>query len=252
MASKVDKDLQILTPQEGLANKEEEVKSKEETTQPLTEGVRLKECSLNSDTNYVREALTRFLPNHTVDTFELPEANSLGDPVVMQVLRIGTVRITPDPFGVYLAYGTPQTRYTLYRATNNANPFEKKYLYQWETRRRTLVTSPFHEPIPTQGSRVPCATSDITDALMDKHPIEAIVKVLGTIKSNRMAINNGLDGPDFSWRQSGPDFNFTVSVPDYKSLWEDINESRLGAQPKPGIRLTGYENNKLRLKLVDV
>ena len=149
---------------------------------------------------------------------------------VLEVKRDNKITVTPDNTGTYLTYGLLNSKYDLYAAVNRITN-RIVFLYQWEALdKQIFVTCPYIRD-PTAGSIIPCVEANITNALQERYPVRAVMKVLENIVTD-----------DFKWVMDGADNDFTISAPEEKIFWRDIKGSR-------DIRLTDNGSIKLVMNL---
>ena len=149
---------------------------------------------------------------------------------LLEVKSDNKITVTPDNTGTFLTHGLLNTKYDLYAAVNRITN-RIVFLYQWEALdKQIFVTCPYIRD-PTAGSIIPCVEANITNALKERYPVRAVMKVLKKI------ITDG-----FKWVMDGADNDFTISAPGENIFWEDINGYR-------DIRLTDNGSIKLVMKL---
>ena len=138
--------------------------------------------------------------------------------------------MTPDNTGRFLTHGLLNTKYDLYVAVDRTTN-RVVFLYQWEALKdQIFVTCPYSQE-PTDGSIIPCAETDITNALKEEDPVRAVMQRLEKIITD-----------DFKWAMDGPDNDFTISVPGEELFWRDIEGFR-------DIMLTDNDRIKLVMQL---
>ena len=149
---------------------------------------------------------------------------------VLKVKRHNEITVTPDSTGRFLTHGLLNTKYDLYAAVNRTIN-RVVFLYQWEALRdQIFVTCPYSQD-PTDGSIIPCAETDITNALKEEDPERAVMHQLEKIITGNS-----------EWVMDGPDNDFTISVPGEEMFWRDIEGFR-------NIMLTDNDRIKLVLEL---
>ena len=151
---------------------------------------------------------------------------------VLEVKKKTDMSVTPNSAGTSLTHGLLHTKYDLYAAVDSSTtPKSVVFLYQWKALKdQIFVTCPYSKD-PTDGSKIPCKETNITNALKEKDPEKAVMKQLKKI----IAGNS-------EWVMDGPDHDFSISVAEMKMFWRDIEGSR-------EIKLTTTEGQKLKLKL---
>ena len=149
---------------------------------------------------------------------------------LLEVKRNNKITVTPDNTGTFLTHGLLPTKYDLYAAVNR---IEKRivFLYQWEALKDQIFVACPYIRDPTAGSIIPCVEANITNALQERYPVRAVMKVLEKITTD-----------DFHWVMDGSDNDFTISAPGEKIFWRDVNGCR-------DIRLTDNGSIKLVLQL---
>ena len=153
------------------------------------------------------------------------------DPIrVLEVKRNNKITVTPDSTGTFLTHGLLNTKYDLYAAVNRTTN-RVVFLYQWEALKDQIFVACPYIREPTDGSIIPCAEANITQALKEKDPVRAVMEVLEKIITD-----------DFHWVMDGADNDFSIGASGTKIFWRDIEGSR-------DIRLTDNDKNKLVLEL---
>ena len=149
--------------------------------------------------------------------------------------------LTPDSTGTHLTHGVLNTKYYLYAAVDRTTK-SVVCLYHWEgLDKKIFVTCPYSRD-PTDGSVIPCAEIDITNALKEVDPEKAVMEELKKIITG-----------DSKWDMDGTDNDFSISVPGGKIFWRDIKGSRgIKLTDNDSIKLTDNGRIKLKLKLVVV
>ena len=177
------------------------------------------------------------IPHETLEPTRLAEilepttvAEILEPTRVLEVRRNNIITVAPDNTGRFLTHGLLNTKYDLYAAVNRTTN-RVVCLYQWEgLDHQILVTSPYIRE-PTNGSIIPCAEANITNALREIDPVRAVMEVLENIVTD-----------DFKWVMDGGDNDFNIGAPGGRIFWRDIEGSR-------DIRLTDNDRIKLVLEL---
>ena len=173
----------------------------------------------------ITRALEESLMGYKVHGQAIPPGGALR---VLEVKRMDNkITVTPDSTGTSLTQGLLNTKYDLYAAVDSTT-HSVVFLYQWKTLKgQIFVACPYFQEA-TDGSIVPCAKVDITQALNGSDPVKAVMAELKKILK---------DG--FEWNMHGADNDFTISP---KIYWRDIDKSS-------DIKLTYNGSIKLVMKL---
>ena len=187
----------------------------------------------------ITRALEEFLKEYKVYGQAIPPGSlepirrepTRREPIrVLEVKRNPEITVTPDDTGTFLTHGLLKTKYDLYAAVDRTTN-RVVFLYQWEALGdQILVTCPYSQN-PTAGSIIPCAETDITNALKERDPEKAVMQRLEKIITGNS-----------EWAMDGPDNDFTISVPGEEFFWRDIEGFR-------DIMLTDNDRIKLVMQL---
>ena len=177
----------------------------------------------------ITRALERSLMGY--ELFEQAKPPGMLKPIrVLEVKRSDKIIVIPDNTGTFLTHGLLNTKYDLFAAVDRTTK-SVVFLYQWEALdKQIFVTCPYSRD-PTAGSIIPCVIANITNALLRRDPVKAVMEVLEIIIAD-----------DFKWVMGGSDNDFSISAPEEKIFWGDIKGSR-------DIRLTNSGRIRLVMKL---
>ena len=164
---------------------------------------------------------------------------------IMKVVNTPEYSLNPDPTGTKLSYNLQPTKYELHVGEKGDNLY--KFVYQWVEGGRTFLTSPYNFKNMQTDGNIPCASSvDISRALTDRNPIQAIIKEL----DNLIGSGQNLKGSNFIWIMgSALRVAFTLHTKFYSHslYWKEIDE-----KPEGDVQMTQDSAEQLILELVQV